>query len=75
MTGSQERSIMIELQSSHLDYLSWVHSKPALKPPYDPYPHYSPLNTNPETHKVIAIVTSLIHLSPTPITGILCITL
>lgn len=32
MTRFQEKSIMVELQSSDLDYLSWAHSKPALNP-------------------------------------------
>lgn len=30
MTRSQEKSIMVELQSNDLEYLSWAHSKPAL---------------------------------------------
>lgn len=32
MTRFQEKSIMVELQSSDLDYLSWAHSKSALNP-------------------------------------------
>lgn len=50
MTRFQEKSIMVELQSSDLDYLSWAHSKPALNPHYDSCPHYSLKTPDPETY-------------------------